>query len=89
MFMAIFETVAPVTFCALIGYLWARGGLAYETAFVTRIVTYVGFPCLIFKTLITVEVSAATLLRMGGLALVTSAAFALIGAVGQELGQLD
>ncbi len=87
--MAIFETVAPVTFCALIGYLWARGGLAYETAFVTRIVTYVGFPCLIFKTLITVEVSAATLLRMGGLALVTSAAFALIGAVALKFMALE
>ena len=83
--MAIFETVTPVTFCALVGYLWARRGLAFETVFVTRIVTYVGFPCLIFKTLVTVEVTGETLLRMGGLALATTAAFALVGVVALKL----
>lgn len=77
--MAIFNTVAPVTVCALVGYLWAHRGLAYETAFVTRLVTYVGFPCLIFKTLVTVELDAAALVRMGGLALLTTAVFAALG----------
>jgi predicted permease len=87
--MAIFETVAPVTVCALVGYLWANRGLAYETAFVTRIVTFVGFPCLIFKTLVTVEVEAGTLLKMGGLAAVTTLLFAVVGAVVLMLMALD
>lgn len=89
MFLTIFETVAPVTFCALVGYLWARRGLAYETAFVTRIVTYVGFPCLIFKTLVTVEVGADTMIRMGGLALATTTTFALVGFIALKLARLD
>lgn len=89
MYMAIFNTVAPVTVCALVGYFWARRGLAYETAFVTRMVTYVGFPCLIFKTLITVELQAEALIHMGGLALLTTAAFALIAAPVLRLAGLD
>ncbi len=71
MFISVFNTIVPVLVCALAGYLWARRGYPYETGFVTLLVTNVGFPCLIFETLTTVELNAEVLLLMGLAALAT------------------
>ena len=52
MFLEIFSIIAPVLLCAGIGLAWAKRGIPFETAFVTRLVTSVGFPCLIFAALV-------------------------------------
>ena len=89
MFIAILNTIAPVIVCAMVGFSWARLGGRYETVFVTRLVTYVGFPCLIFETLIKVELDGDILLLMGVSALVTTVLFAAISAVVLKMAKLD
>ena len=81
MFVQIFTVIAPVFACAAIGFIWARMRVPYETAFVTRLVTNVGFPCLIFSSLVRAQITPETLGVMGLAALATTAAFGLIGAL--------
>ena len=89
MFIAIFNTVAPILACALVGYVWARRGLPFESVFLTRLVTNVGFPCLIFHTLIKVEVSGEVLFLMGLAAFLTTTLFAVIAASILKAANLD
>jgi malate permease and related proteins len=49
--VALFQIVAPVFTLAAIGFVWVRMGLAYDTAFVTRLSMTVSIPCLIFMAL--------------------------------------
>ncbi|MBT5514019.1 MAG: AEC family transporter [Rhodospirillaceae bacterium] len=81
MFSAIFTVIAPIFVCAAIGFVWARTRVPYETEFVTRIVTKVGMPCLVFGTLAKVDLTPEMLGNMGLAAAVTTAAFAVIGSV--------
>jgi len=52
MIVSIFEIVAPIFLCAGVGYLWRRAKQPYDTALVTRLVSMIGAPCLIFSTLV-------------------------------------
>ena len=42
MLAEIFSVIAPVFICSVIGLVWAKRGLPYETEFITRLVTNVG-----------------------------------------------
>jgi predicted permease len=77
----IFSIIAPVLICSAIGFCWAKMRVPFETAFVTRIVTNVGFPCLIFVSLATVDLDSAALGVMGLASLLSVLAFAIIGYV--------
>ena len=89
MFYAVFNTIAPVVVCALVGYIWARRVGGYEIAFVTRIVTLIGMPALVFETLIKVDLTAEALLKLGASALVSTGLFALISVIVLRAAKLD
>ena len=89
MLVQIFAVIAPVFACAAVGFAWARMRVPYETAFVTRLVTNVGFPCLIFSSLLRAEITPETLGIMGFAALATTAAFAAIGALVLSLCRIE
>ncbi|NQU57803.1 MAG: AEC family transporter, partial [Rhodospirillales bacterium] len=78
MFAEIFSIIAPVFLCAVVGFGWAKKGLPFETAFITRLVTTIGFPCLIFTALIKAPITTETLGTMGLASLLSVAAFAAI-----------
>lgn len=80
MIAEIFSIIAPVFLCAGVGLAWAKRGVAYETAFVTRLVTNVGFPCLIFATLVKADITPETMGTMGLASLVSVIVFAAIAA---------
>ncbi len=80
MFAEIFSIIAPVFLCAGVGLTWAKKGLPYETEFVTRLVTNVGFPCLIFATLVKADLTPEAMGEMGFASLATVAAFAAVAA---------
>ncbi|MFN3259350.1 MAG: AEC family transporter [Pikeienuella sp.] len=83
----VFEIVAPVFILAMVGLGWARRGLPYDIAFVTRLGTGLAMPCLIFSTLVRAEIGAeafgqmiaATLLFYGLCAVLFAAALRLAG----------
>jgi predicted permease len=89
LFYAVFNTIAPVVVCALVGYIWARRVGGYEIAFVTRIVTLIGMPALVFETLIKVDLTAEALLKLGASALVSTGLFALISFVVLRAAKLE
>lgn len=89
MLSQIFTVIAPVFVCAAIGLVWAKRGIAYETIFVTRLVTNVGFPCLVFAGLVKSEVDWATFGLMASAAVVSTLAFAVIGALVLRLAGLE
>ncbi len=80
MLAEIFSIIAPVFLCSAIGLVWAKLGERFEIAFVTRLVTFVGFPCLVFTALVKVEITAEAMGVMGVASLATVAAFAAIAA---------
>ena len=88
MFAEIFSIIAPVFLCAVVGFGWAKKGAAYETGFVTRLVTNVGFPCLIFTALVKAQITPETLGTMGFASLLSVAAFAVLAAPALKLAGL-
>jgi malate permease and related proteins len=85
----IFTVIAPVFLCAVVGFLWAKRGERFEVAFVTRLVTFVGFPCLVFTTLVKAEITAQAMGVMGFASLATLAAFAAVAVPVLKLANLD
>jgi len=78
-FEQLFSIIAPVIICALIGYLWARADHPYNTDMVTRLVSTIGVPSLVFTTLVNVDVGLDALGRMAG---ATFAAVLIMGTIG-------
>jgi malate permease and related proteins len=63
----IFNIIAPVLVCVLIGFAWVRRGRPFDTGMVSSLVMYIGAPCLIVATLSKVALSKTALLEVGGL----------------------
>ena len=78
MIAELFTIIAPVFICAAVGFTWARLGVHYDSAFVTRIVMYVGMPCLVVSGLSKISVAPAILLNVMGIALSIIASLILI-----------
>ncbi len=77
--------VSPVFLIALAGYAWVRLGRSFDQEFVTHLVTRIGAPCLVFDTLVKINLPAAELVRMGGATIACLVLFAVIGAIGLRL----
>jgi predicted permease len=78
MIFDLFNIIAPVFICAGIGFGWAKSGVAYETDFITRLVTSIGFPCLIFAALVKVEIEPVAFGKMALASVLSVIAFAAI-----------
>ncbi len=82
MLVALLDVVAPVMLAALTGFLWKAAKQPFDGETVSRLVLYLGAPCLIFDCLVNAEVEHAALLRMAGLAAASIGSFFLIAWVG-------
>ena len=49
------DVVTPVAVCAAVGVCWVKMKQPFDTQMVTRLVSNVGVPCLVFSTLVGVE----------------------------------
>jgi len=78
-FEQLFSIISPVMICAIIGYTWAYLGRPYNTEMVTHLVSTVGVPCLVFTTLVNVEIELDAL---GQMAVATFAVMVITGIVG-------
>ncbi len=85
MLLQLFNTVMPLFLCAGIGYAWGRFERSYDTRLITRLVSLVGAPCLIFATLAKIEGLSGEIGEMALAALAALACFAVIGAIGLRL----
>ncbi|MED5240032.1 MAG: AEC family transporter [Pseudomonadota bacterium] len=69
MLLTLWNIIAPVLFCAGLGYFWARAGKPFDTQMVTSLVTTVTTPCLIVATLGKTDLDMAALTEVTGVAL--------------------
>ena len=51
--------IAPVMICTAIGYFWARLGRPFDTQFIGSLVLMLGTPCLIFSTVVKMDLKMA------------------------------
>lgn len=79
MFETLFSIIAPVLICAAIGFAWARMGRPYNTEMVTHLVSAVGVPCLVFTTLVNVDIDLDALGLMAGATIAALVIMAVIG----------
>ena len=68
MLLTLWNIIAPVLFCAGLGYFWARAGKPFDTQMVTSLVTTVTTPCLIVATLGKTDLDMAALTQVAGAA---------------------
>jgi predicted permease len=80
---------APVMLVTGAGYLWRWRGLPFDHDFVTRIVTRLGAPALVFVTLSKTQFALSDLWRMGGASLACLVLFALVAAPALRLAGLS
>lgn len=86
MFAQIWGIMAPVLASVLVGLVWGRSGRPFDTDMVSRLVMYVGAPCLIVATLSEVQLSATALLRVAWLYLLLLALTAALACLVLRLG---
>ena len=79
MLAELLSIVAPIYIAIGLGFGWARAGRRYDTEMITDLIMTVGAPCLVFSSLVRLEVEPAAMLEM---ALAALAAFATFGALG-------
>ena len=75
--------IAPVLICTAIGYLWARLGRSFDTQFVGSLVLMLGTPCLIFSTVVKMDLKMAdfgamSLMAIGVLSLTALTAWPIL-----------
>ncbi|MAT50656.1 MAG: transporter, partial [Porticoccaceae bacterium] len=79
MIAVLLNVIAPVLICVLIGFFWGRSGTSYATEFVTRMITFVGAPCLIIATINKSQLQWQDFLLMAKLQVMVLAGTAVIG----------
>jgi len=77
--LELLSVVAPVFVVALVGLAWARSGTHFDEVSISRLVLNVGIPCLVFRSLTSLDVPPAELARMAGLAASVMSMFAVGG----------
>ena len=79
MILELLSVVAPVFIVALVGLAWARSGAHFDEVSISRLVLNVGVPCLLFRSLTSLDVSPFELARMAGLTVGVMSLFAVGG----------
>ena len=64
MFSDLFAIIAPVLAITLIGYLWERRGLPFDSQMITPLVIYLSSPCLLLNALLTYRPDLQVMLRI-------------------------
>ncbi len=88
MFEQLVPILAPVYVCVGVGFLWARLDRPYDTELVTQLITDVAAPCLVFSSLVALEMDRDRLLVMAGATLAALVSFAVIGAIALRVAGL-
>ncbi len=79
MILELLSVVAPVFIVAFVGLAWARSGAHFDEVSISRLVLNVGVPCLVFRSLTSLDVSPTELATMAGLTAAVMTAFAAGG----------
>ena len=64
MLSELFGILAPTFLCALAGWIWVRSGRSFDRKMLGDLISVVGAPCLIFSSLVSLEVTPGAMLQM-------------------------
>lgn len=81
MLIKLVEILMPTFASAFAGLIWVRSGRAFDRKMVGDLIALIGAPCLVFSTLVSLEVSPQAMLEMALAASSTFAAFGIVGFV--------
>ena len=86
----LFAVMAPTLVGTLIGWIWAKKSIPFPAEFVSKIVMYIGTPCLFISVMSQVHVSADEVSKMAGafalgLCLMALISVAIIRLMGLEM----
>lgn len=79
MLSVLLNVIFPVLVCVLVGYVWGKSRHEFAMDFVTRLVTYIGAPCLIVSTINETRLAWDDFLEMAQLSVAVMVGFALLG----------
>ncbi|MEC7593245.1 MAG: AEC family transporter, partial [Pseudomonadota bacterium] len=77
--LQLFTIIAPVFACAALGYVWHKMRRPFDNETVTSLITNVGTPCLVFDTLVRLELDMGVFIDLGLAAAATVVGFGLLG----------
>lgn len=75
------EILAPVFICVGLGVAWVRTGEGFDTPMVTKLVTVIGTPAMVFYALVTANLDKGLFMQMGLAAVAANALFLLAGMI--------
>jgi predicted permease len=64
MLSELFGILAPTFLCAFAGWIWVRSGRSFDRKMLGDLISVVGAPCLIFSSLVSLEVTPGAMLQM-------------------------
>ncbi|MCP4788631.1 MAG: AEC family transporter [Gammaproteobacteria bacterium] len=79
MVIQLFEILAPVLICVCLGVFWVRMGESFDTPMVTKLVTVIGTPALVFYALSTANLDKTLFMQMGLSAILAYSLFLVAG----------
>lgn len=89
MLSVILNVIFPVFLAVCVGYCWGRSKFPFDSDFVTRIVTYIGAPCLILATVNDTNLEWREFLELGQWSILLLCGFAFLGWIFFRLLGLD
>jgi predicted permease len=88
-FLQVLQIIAPVFLLALAGYVWGRLRLNFDLEFITRLAINFSMPCLIFATLVKVEIDPGAFRDIALASLVAYVALGLLLWAGLRAARLS
>lgn len=79
MITQIFTVISPVIFISLLGYIWERRRMPFDTAAMSYISSYIGGPCLMMHTLLQSQIALETAARIVAAPILLITTMGLIG----------
>lgn len=84
----LFSIVAPVYLCIAVGYAWRRIGRPIDNSLIADLCMNLGAPCLIFSSLVSLDVDLSALAQLAGIVVGATAIFAVLGFVVLRIAKL-
>ncbi len=85
----LFSIVTPVYLCIAVGFLWRRLGRAVDNSLIADLCMNLGAPCLIFSSLVSLNVDASALAELTGVIVTAFIFFGVLGAAALRVMKLS
>lgn len=75
----LFSIVTPVYLCIAVGFVWRRVGRPIDNSLIADLCMNLGAPCLVFSSLVSLDVNLSALAQLAGVVVAAFVIFAVLG----------